>query len=382
MKNSYNVLNESNSAKVHSKSSEVRGCAAVNVLCENEKRLWLSEQGLPQELVFDLGHVASRPDNCCSFGWYCWHSYKSNPSLVELWASEDLSHWEKWGSFQGKPTNGENLFRISPLSKQYTYLKLIICDTFGSSNTYLNQVFLYEDLGESISKSIEDSQEEQEIEKEEEEESIQESPSKSFEDPKIFNSFNFNNPEQELRQNFSLNSTPTKPNTENLRFLYSEKPENSILRSPGFKLNLPRVDEVGNLRKEISSWSQDILSMQKALEMISEKVENINYTCSLGGSKHVAKEIREEVQKIFQSEPGTLRSGVDNGIEEVFYREVQLWENQVFKPDLKRIMDMCGGSVRSADEILKRIDERLMRKAFLIKKKEMIMKLAAYRPRR
>lgn len=372
MKNFYNVLNESNSAKVHSKSSEVRGCAAVNVLCENEKRLWLSDQGLPQELVFDLTHVVSRPDNCCSFGWYCWHSYKSNPSLVELWASEDLSHWLKWGSFQGKPENGENLFRISPLSKQYSYLKLIICDTFGSSNTYLNQVFLYEDLGESISKSIEDSQEEK---------SIEDSPSKSFEDPKIFNSFNFNNLEQDLRQNFSLNSTPTKSNTEDLKLLYSDNPETSIFRNPGFKLNLPKVDEVGKLRKEISSWSQDIAMMQKALEMISEKVENINQTCSLGGSKHVAKEIREEMQKIFHSEPGTLRSGTDQRIEEVFNREVQLWENQVFKPDLKRIMEIFGGSVRSAEDILKEIDDRLRRKAFLIKKKEMIKKLAAYRPR-
>lgn len=372
MKNSYNVLSELNFAEIKSKSSEVRGCAAVNVLCDNEKRLWLSEQGLPQEIIFDLTHVKSRPDHCCTFGWYCWHSYKSNPSLVELWVSEDESHWLKWGSFEGKPTNGENLFKINPLPLQYTFLKLLICDTFGSSNTYINQVYLFEDLGDSISKSLDDSKEDK---------SFDVPHLKSFDDPKSLNLFNFTSNVPDIPQNFSINSTPFISKIENPTYLYSDQADLHSIKSPAYTLNLPKVDEVGKLRKEIFNWSQDISAMQQSLEMISEKVEKLTQTCPLDGSKNVAKEIRDEMQKALNSEPGTWRSEAQGKIEEVFNREIAMWENQVMKPDFKRILQMAGGSCRSAEEILKEIDDRLRKKAYLIRKKELMLKLAAYKPK-
>lgn len=345
---SYNVLSEDNGVCIYSQSSEVRGCAASNILCENEKRLWLSSQGLPQELILDLSNCKTRPELCTCFGWYCWHSYKSNPSLVELWASSDLARWAKWGEFKGKSTNGENLFRIQGLNKSFKYLKIVVKETFGSANTYINQVFLYEELSESISKSIE---------------SIEESQNKSLSElnNKNFRSFD-EEPRAETREWDKFDSFEFK-------------------HAPKYELpQLPRVDEVAKIRKEVQTWAADMEGMKDAIESIAEQVARIGGLTSWN-SRNLAQEIREEIGKDFMSERGTEKVEPEDRLQEAFRRYVEDWENRVFKKDLQKINELMGGHGRSAEEILAKIDDRLRRKALLVKKKELLKKLSNFKPK-
>jgi hypothetical protein len=337
---SCNVLTEDNGVLLTSKSSETRGCPASNVLSNNEKRLWISLPGLPQELVFDLSRAKLRPELCKGFGWFCWHSYKSNPALVELWASQDGTRWTQWAEFQAKAESGENLFRIKPLPKMFLFLKVVIRETFGAGNTYMNQVLLYEEFSEVLK-----------------------SEEQNFE---LFKGTNFSSFEE---------------NVKNLADF-----ENSLM-GKGVPIGRPpqmvtKVDEVGKIRKEIKGWARDMENMQKAIENIANQVERIGENVSFRGNRSLIQEIKDELGKTNRSETESLRANVNDRLESVFKSEIERWQKRVLEPDFLMINRMIGASSRSPQEILGRIDEKLRRKAFLIRKKDILQKLAGYKPKR
>ena len=160
----FNYLLDTNNARICSKTSEKKGCSAENVLNSNERKLWLSDPGLPQELIIDISDLTDRPIYFTCFAWYCWQPYNSNPSLLELWASKSNNKWEKWGSFNGSIKGGIVYFDITPLSREYLYLKVIVRDTFGASNTYINQIYLFDSNPQEAEQHfIEDGEEIQEV---------------------------------------------------------------------------------------------------------------------------------------------------------------------------------------------------------------------------
>jgi hypothetical protein len=76
---------------------------------------------------------------------------------VDISASEDGKSYEKLGTLQGQQTSDPQFFPIKPITARFAYLQVVIRQTFGANKTYLNQVFLLEEIpGE---KQLPDSQE-------------------------------------------------------------------------------------------------------------------------------------------------------------------------------------------------------------------------------
>lgn len=146
-----NYLTARNGAVVVDVSSEYRDNHASHVLTDQEsvlstQELWLSTETLPQTLLFDLSGLKERPGTLKCFGWLCWKAYSSNPALVDISASEDGKMYEKLGTLQGQQTAGPQFFPIKPVTPRFVYLQVVIRQTFGANKTYLNQVFLLEEI--------------------------------------------------------------------------------------------------------------------------------------------------------------------------------------------------------------------------------------------
>ena len=138
-------LTSANGAKVIDFSSYSQGCSPSNILNATDRQLWLSATGTPQFVTVDLSNLRTRPATFTSFGWRCWHTYSSNPAVVELEASKDGTSFRKWAAFKADWVRGTQCFPIPPLSSEYTAIRVLVKDTFGAARTYINQVFLSED---------------------------------------------------------------------------------------------------------------------------------------------------------------------------------------------------------------------------------------------
>jgi len=92
-----------------------------------------------------MSNQIKRPVFYKCFGFYCWHDYPSNPSIIELLASTDGNNFITWTVIHAELRAGVQLFQIDPLATRYNFLKIVIKETFGASKTYLNQVFLFEE---------------------------------------------------------------------------------------------------------------------------------------------------------------------------------------------------------------------------------------------
>ena len=97
-----NILLESLRVKPVSTSSCMKGSNAKNVLINDDSLMWMSEPGLPQSIVLDLGnnfqnhdgHTLKRNYSC--FGFRCSHAYSSNPAKIELNFSSDGASFQTW----------------------------------------------------------------------------------------------------------------------------------------------------------------------------------------------------------------------------------------------------------------------------------------------
>lgn len=126
-------------------SSQVEGGEAHNVLEESNEKLWLSKAGTPQSLSISLANV----DNIVirTVGWYCWHSYCTNPRVVSVHVSTDGSHFRHWDTFTAKSqTRGNQLFSCAPIDTSlYPFIAFEVNNTFGGLQTYMNRLYLYSD---------------------------------------------------------------------------------------------------------------------------------------------------------------------------------------------------------------------------------------------
>ena len=142
-----NFLTLSNNAKISYVSSQKRGCSIENILNEEPKSIWLSEDGLPQEIIIDLTSLTITPSQINCIGIYCWHAYQTNPKLIEISISQNGSKFSSLGNFDLVLKPGTQLFDIDTLSiTEVQYLKLTIKETFNGDRTYLNNVLMYEKM--------------------------------------------------------------------------------------------------------------------------------------------------------------------------------------------------------------------------------------------
>lgn len=146
-----NYLTERNGAVVVGATSEFRENHSHSILTDEvsvrcTQSLWLSGEGLPQTLLVDISSLRQRPALLKSFGWLCWKAFNSNPAVVELAASADGKEFEELGVLLGKEVAGPQFFPIRPVRRDHTFLRLVIRETFGGTKTYMNQVFLLEEM--------------------------------------------------------------------------------------------------------------------------------------------------------------------------------------------------------------------------------------------
>ena len=138
-------------------SSEMEGCPITNILESDEKTLWLSTEELPQEIIINLKRdlFKEMPKKISAIGIYCWHAYPTNPKLIEILISKNNGiNFVSLGNFDLCLKPGKQLLQFDyelnpPLIKENKLdliIKLIIKETFGDKRTYINNIFLYENI--------------------------------------------------------------------------------------------------------------------------------------------------------------------------------------------------------------------------------------------
>eukprot|EP00304_Pavlova_gyrans_P005441 CAMPEP_0206060096 /NCGR_PEP_ID=MMETSP1466-20131121/50446_1 /ASSEMBLY_ACC=CAM_ASM_001126 /TAXON_ID=44452 /ORGANISM="Pavlova gyrans, Strain CCMP608" /LENGTH=129 /DNA_ID=CAMNT_0053435429 /DNA_START=15 /DNA_END=401 /DNA_ORIENTATION=- len=122
-------------ADVVTVSSEVLPeCSARNVLHDDDRKLWLSEPGLPQDITLRMPSGMSKP--ICVVGLYCWHTFHTNPRHVAILSSADGKHFVMRMGMECELTDQVQLFQLEgPIPFADTYIKVLFRSTFGGERT-------------------------------------------------------------------------------------------------------------------------------------------------------------------------------------------------------------------------------------------------------
>ena len=138
-------------------SSEVSECSITNVLEENSSSIWISNEELPQEIILNLSRSFFKeyPKKLSAIGIYCWHAYPTNPKLVEILISKNNDdNFISFGNFDLCLKPGRQLLQLdeendknflNTENNNYT-IKILIKETFGDKRTYINNIYLYENI--------------------------------------------------------------------------------------------------------------------------------------------------------------------------------------------------------------------------------------------
>jgi len=136
-------------------TSEMNGCPVTNLLQSQTKSIWLSSENLPQEITINLlsKYLISFPQKISAIGIYCWHAYPTNPKLVEIQISKNGIVYNSLGNFELCQKPGQQLFQLDDNSNtifdenvNFISIKIIIKETFGGKRTYINNLYLYEEI--------------------------------------------------------------------------------------------------------------------------------------------------------------------------------------------------------------------------------------------
>ena len=125
--------------------------------------MWLSDSGLPQEIIIDISNLKKYPsDKYNSFGINCWHGFDSNPKIIELLISDknEKNGFHSLGIFNLELKSGKQIFPLNYENlngsnftnniKNIKLLKIIIKESYGENRTYLNQIMLFENSSKEV----------------------------------------------------------------------------------------------------------------------------------------------------------------------------------------------------------------------------------------
>ena len=148
--------------KIIQSSSEMEGYPITNILESEDKAIWLSTEVLPQEITINISKQFFKefPKKISAIGIYCWHAYPTNPKLIEIQISKnkDKKSFISLGNFDLCLKPGRQLLQLDDELDYITtkdinnnnnndlIIKLIIKETFGDKRTYINNIYLYEDI--------------------------------------------------------------------------------------------------------------------------------------------------------------------------------------------------------------------------------------------
>eukprot|EP00943_MAST-04B_sp_MAST-4B-sp1_P003778 g3778.t1 len=139
-------------------SSYLAGCEPENILLKDNQNLWLSHEGMPQYIVLDLTNAAALHPNkkIVSCGWYCWHSYTTNPKKIQFSISKDNINFTVIGNATGSLNSGlcHFLFNERIHLKDTPYLKIAILEVFGGEQVYVNRFYLFGEGEVAVSSKI------------------------------------------------------------------------------------------------------------------------------------------------------------------------------------------------------------------------------------
>ena len=153
-------------------SSEVSECSITNVLEENSSSIWISNEELPQEIILNLSRSFFKeyPKKLSAIGIYCWHAYPTNPKLVEilnykikiiyimkiekLISKNNDDNFISFGNFDLCLKPGRQLLQLDEendsnflnTENNNYIIKILIKETFGDKRTYINNIYLYENI--------------------------------------------------------------------------------------------------------------------------------------------------------------------------------------------------------------------------------------------
>ena len=144
-------------------STEMNGCSITNVIQDDIKSIWLSNESLPQEIIINLNtkNLIHYPKKLAAIGIFCFHPYPTNPKSIEILISNKNKNQKNknseysLGQFDLCLKSGLQLLQIdedllvknekNELSDDIK-IKIIIKETFGGKRTYINCLYLLEEL--------------------------------------------------------------------------------------------------------------------------------------------------------------------------------------------------------------------------------------------
>ena len=138
-------------------SSEVSECSITNVLDDNSSSIWISNEEFPQTIILNISRSFFKeyPKKIAAIGIYCWHAYPTNPKLVEILISKNNdNNYISFGNFDLCLKPGRQLLQLdeendsnflNTENNDYS-IQIIIKETFGDKRTYINNIYLYENI--------------------------------------------------------------------------------------------------------------------------------------------------------------------------------------------------------------------------------------------
>lgn len=331
-----NYLARANGVQLVSVTSERQNCAGANVLEPNERQIWVSKEGMPQELEFDLSGMKKRGKELHCLGWECWHPYSSNPSVVELWVSEDGEEYIKWARCVSELRAGNHFFRIDPLPRKYQRLRLVIVETHGAANTYLNRAYLLDTVPRD--RVVDRNRSYSSLTPQPIEEIPPVSKAVPAEDPKVKLAHLLTELQEDLKaMQYEHNLPPMRFSASTCKTFQPEEPDEG------------RDSQV----KDISL----------AVVSLAQQVESLRQTVVSRNSGDYLRQLRQELQS-------ELPAAIERP-EELWEQEMQIWLDRVLEPRLvaleRRVMSRMSvpEGVRSPapQNLLEELNVKLNQKA-------------------
>ena len=315
-------------------SSEMEGYPIKNILESDEKTLWLSTEELPQEITINIKKdlFKEMPKKISALGIYCWHAYPTNPKLIEIQISKNKGmSFISLGNFDLCLKPGKQLlqfdYETNPALKKENIndiiIKLIIKETFGDKRTYINNIYLYDNINlcqkklmtnmETIKEEesnsmiyLRESREKTVINKnlkgmnnieEENKNKINSGESQSLlSDSDLSEKYNNNINNKVINKDIELNKIQINNNNNNDR--YSNENENDLLMEMNKQINLMlEKDEMKDIQQE-----NELSSKEKSLnindfnneEEENEKINKKNSNMEINENNSLNDSINEE----------------------------------------------------------------------------------------
>ena len=262
-------------------SSEMEGYPIKNILESDEKTLWLSTEELPQEITINIKKdlFKEMPKKISALGIYCWHAYPTNPKLIEIQISKNKGmSFISLGNFDLCLKPGKQLlqfdYETNPALKKENIndiiIKLIIKETFGDKRTYINNIYLYDNINLCQKKLMTN----METIKEEESNSmiyLRESREKTVINKNLKG---MNNIEEENKNKINSGESQSLLSDSDLSEKYNNNINNKVINKD-IELNKIQINSNNNNNDRYSNENENdlLMEMNKQINLMFEKDE-------------------------------------------------------------------------------------------------------------